>query len=234
MANFKEVFGNGHVILPVIHVVTPEQTIENARIVQDAGCDGAFLISMNGLPYQSLLEILRTTKEALPDLWMGVNCLDVASSEVFSIVGCEASGIWTDDVGVDEREEIQGRADYINQGRLKSGWQGLYFGGVAFKHQRLVPAYNLSKVTKLAIPYVDVVTTSGASTGTAADLQKIIHMKHAIGSHPLAIASGISPENVEVYLPYSDAFLVATHILIHGTDNFDPNRVRMLVERVRR
>ena len=58
-------------------------------------------------------------------------------------------------------------------------------------------------------------------------------MKEAIGDHPLAIASGISLENVEQFLPYSDAFLVATSLLKPGTEDFDPQRVKDLVRAVR-
>ena len=41
-----------------------------------------------------------------------------------------------------------------------------------------------------------MITTSGSGTGIAADVAKIHTMKKAIGSHPLAIASGITPENM--------------------------------------
>jgi hypothetical protein len=35
-------------------------------------------------------------------------------------------------------------------------------------------------------------------------------LKRALGDWPLAIASGITPENVGEYLPVADCFLVAT------------------------
>ena len=57
-------------------------------------------------------------------------------------------------------------------------------------------------------------------------------MKLALGDTPLAIASGITPENVEEYLPYADSLLVATGIS-NGFTELDPLRVRSLVERVR-
>ncbi len=37
-------------------------------------------------------------------------------------------------------------------------------------------------------------------------------MREAIGDHALAVASGITPENVGDFLPYVDAFLVASGI----------------------
>ena len=73
--------------------------------------------------------------------------------------------------------------------------------------------------------------------------RKVFPARHAIhpvvhvdspeqGDTPLAIASGITPENVEVYLPFADSFLVATGISRSFTE-LDPSKVRMLVQRVR-
>jgi predicted TIM-barrel enzyme len=78
---------------------------------------------------------------------------------------------------------------------------------------------------------MDVVTTSGPGTGQAAHVEKIRTMKAALGDFPLAIASGITPENVKDYLPFSDCYLVATGI----SDSFEelnPDRVRALVNTV--
>jgi predicted TIM-barrel enzyme len=79
---------------------------------------------------------------------------------------------------------------------------------------------------------MDVVTTSGPGTGHAAEVEKIRRMKQALADAPLAIASGIAPENVGHYLPYADAFLVATGISRSFTE-LDATRVRLLVECVR-
>jgi predicted TIM-barrel enzyme len=53
-----------------------------------------------------------------------------------------------------------------------------------------------------------------------------------LGEAPLGIASGITPENVEEYLPLADCFLVATGI-IRSFSQLDLTRVRLLIERVR-
>jgi predicted TIM-barrel enzyme len=79
---------------------------------------------------------------------------------------------------------------------------------------------------------MDVVTTSGPGTGAEAGLVKIQRMKQAIGGFPLAIASGITPENVAQYLPFADCFLVDTGISKTFTE-IDPSRLQDLVNRVR-
>ena len=84
-----------------------------------------------------------------------------------------------------------------------------------------------------AVPYVDVVTTSGEGTGLAPDISKIRGMKTAISRHPLAVASGITPENVEEYLPYVDCFLVATGVSISHTE-LSRSKLQRLMEEVYR
>ena len=56
-------------------------------------------------------------------------------------------------------------------------------------------------------------------------------MKEAVGDFPLAIASGITPENVADYLDVADCFLVATGISRSFTE-LDPAKVRSLSEQV--
>jgi predicted TIM-barrel enzyme len=79
---------------------------------------------------------------------------------------------------------------------------------------------------------MDVVNTSGPGTGRAAHREKIRAMKQAVGQFPLAVASGIIPENVTDYLEATDCFLVATGIA-ESFDEFDPDRVGELVSRIR-
>ena len=101
---------------------------------------------------------------------------------------------------------------------------------MAFKYQRHVS--DLAGACDVARQFMDVVTTSGPGTGRAAGLEKIRAMKQALGEFPLAIASGITPENVGDYLAVADCFLVATGV----SKNFyelDPVRVKALVDQVR-
>jgi uncharacterized protein len=232
MANFKEAFPGRHAILPVVHVETRDQALRNTEIAKEEGCDGVFLISMQGAKWGELLQIQKYVRREFPDLFIGINFLDLPVVCVFrNIADQRVSGVWTDNAGVDEYVEGQMEAENIRQAKEKSGWDGLYFGGVAFKYQREVK--DVAKSAKIATKYMDVVVTSGKGTGSAPDLGKISAMKEAIGEHPLGIASGISPENVHQYLEIADCFLVATSLLRSGTEDFDKERVKALVTAVR-
>lgn len=226
MANFKEVFKNEHAILPVIHVETLKQALENARIAQGEGADGVFLISMQGMGHSLLLNIHRGVRKQLPGLWMGINFLGVQPAYTFDY-GENIEGIWVDNAGINESSEGQDIPISIAHKRRVRGWEGLYFGGVAFKYQ--APVLDLGRVAKIATQFVDVVTTSGDGTGLPPSVEKIKVMKQAMGNHPLAIASGISSGNIVNYLPYTDAFLVATSLLKPGTEYFDPQKMEALI-----
>jgi predicted TIM-barrel enzyme len=226
---YRDTFPHRHVILPVIHVASEDQALRNAEVAWDAGCDGIFLIN-HGMGHRELLAIQAAVAARAPGRWIGVNCLDLDPDEAFSVLDGRVHGLWVDNAMVDERSSDQPKAEAIARARQASGWGGLYFGGVAFKYQRQVG--DLAAAARKAIPYMDVVTTSGPGTGQAADYQKIASLKAALGSFPLAIASGITPENVNSYLPVADCFLVATGIS-RNFHELDSKLVRPLVEAVR-
>ncbi len=208
MSTFKEVFRGKHTFFAVVHVEGGTQALHNARIAEREGADGIFLIN-HSISHASLLECYEVVRNQLPDLWVGLNCLDLGRSP-FRVIPNNTAGLWIDNAGIKEDRDPTMEARELATIRKSSGWQGIYFGGVAFKYQSEVT--DVAKVARLAVPFVDVVTTSGTGTGKAADVAKIQKMKEAIGDHPLAIASGITPENVHEYMPYADCFLVATGI----------------------
>ena len=222
-------FGRRHVVLPVIHVTGQEQALRNATIAFEAGADGIFLIN-HTMGHAGLLRIHKAVVAEFPGRWVGVNCLDLTPPEVFALVDESVGGVWVDNAFIDETRADQPMAERLLAAREKSAWHGLYFGGVAFKGQRRVSDLEQAAIT--AARYMDVVTTSGPGTGLAADTTKIARMKAALGMHPLAIASGITPENVHEYLPHADCFLVATGIS-RTFDGLDPARVGALVRTVR-
>lgn len=227
------------VVTPVIHVLSTEQALANLDIVAAAGCPGAFLIN-HDFGVEPFLPILREVRAARPDMWLGVNFLARPGDAAFPLLGDLAreghvfQAYWADDARIDEREQIQQEAEEIARIREESGWEGLYFGGVCFKKQRPVPEEMTGTAARIAARYLDVVTTSGVATGHEADLGKIETFREEIGAAPLALASGITPENAGRYAPLVNCFLVATGIN-HAGDfyNIDPARLAALLDAVR-
>ena len=96
-----------------------------------------------------------------------------------------------------------------------------------------MPESLLPDAARRAKPWMDVITSSGPGTGYAASVEKAKALRSGAGAHPLALASGVSPENVDGFLPYVDAFLVASEI---ETESYSgvllPDRTRELAERI--
>lgn len=226
----------GPVVTPVIHVVDLAQTLSNISHVAKLGAPGVFLIN-HDFSVEEFLPILRAARGACPDTWMGVNFLAQSGKIAFPILGqlaregCLIDAYWADDACMDEREPQQTEAEAISAIRAESTWQGIYFGGVCFKKQRPVdPALN-EYSARIALPFMDVVTTSGVATGHATDMTKIAEFRRGLGNAAMAIASGVTPDNAALYAADVDCFLVATGINHPGDFyNIDPARLSALLD----
>ena len=225
----------GPVVLPVIHVLNTAQVAENIRVLVGEGAAGVFLIN-HDFGVDPFLPILRETRAAWSSLWIGCNFLAVTGRDAFPILGdlaregCQIDAYWADDGRIDETGKDPAEAEGIAATRVASGWNGLYFGGTAFKKQRPVDPTDYYPAAVEATRFMDVVTTSGIATGEAADLNKIRDFRAGAGSTPLAIASGITPANAREYADV-DAFLVATGINKDGDFyNIDSKRLSALMK----
>lgn len=234
-AAFHRFFNSpGPVVLPVIHVLDTPRTIENIEVLLKAGARGCFLIN-HDFGVEDFLPVIRDSRERFPELWIGLNFLGVTGRDAFSVLGqLQSEGVsidayWADDARIDERTSIQKEAAEIQRVREESEWSGLYFGGTAFKKQRPVAAADLGKSARIATDWMDVVTTSGIATGEEADDSKVEVFRNAVGDTPLALASGITPENAGRYAQV-DCFMVATGINPPGNFyDIDPERLARLL-----
>ena len=221
-------------IIPVIHSLSVKQVARNIEIAIDAGVNGIFLIN-HDFGIDKFLPIIREVRTKFPRIWMGVNFLSVTGKFAFPILaeletqGYKVNAYWADNACIAENTNNQFEADEIANVRLNCGWRGLYFGGVAFKKQRQISKEHFEDVARRAAKFMDVITTSGAATGEAADLNKVSQFRKGAGKHPIAVASGISWENINYYSSVN-LFLVATGINIMGDFyNICPNRLRELI-----
>lgn len=232
---FHKLFkATGPVVLPVIHVLDTPRTLENVRVLVGEGAAGCFLIN-HDFGIEPFEPIIRDVRDAFPSLWMAVNFLAVTGRDAFPVLGrlqadgCPVDGYWADDARIDEASDVQTEANEIDRVRRASGWTGLYFGGTAFKKQREVAPEHYETSAQKACPHMDVITTSGVATGKEADLTKIEAFRAGIGERPMALASGITPDNAHAYADV-DCFMVATGINREGNFyDIDPARLKRLM-----
>ena len=235
-ADFHKIFQcSGPVILPVIHVLDDARTAANIDHIIDAGLKGCFLIN-HDFGIDAFLPVLDAIRGRYPDFWIGVNFLAVTGLKAFPILadleerGVRIDAYWADDARIDESAVTQGEADNIAATRTACGWEGLYFGGTAFKKQRPVDPKDYARAAGIAGGFMDVVTTSGIATGHSADLGKLAEFRGALPDRPIALASGITPDNATDY-DMVDCFMVATGINFENDFyNIDPARLSHLVD----
>ena len=223
-------------LFAVVHVKDLGQTARNIETAYENGTDGVFLIG-HSMKHADLIDVCAYTLQTFryqDDFNIGVNFLDLDPfSSLYAAHALCADGIWLDNVmgkyGIplvcEKLQEVQFSLRKIPGNKCPVP----IFGGVDFKYQQ--PSDDYADDAKKASGHIDVVTTSGAETGRPPSEQKIQRMKNYLGSKNLAIASGITPENVAVFLPYTTYFLVATGIS-KDEHNLDPNRVKELAEAI--
>jgi uncharacterized protein len=229
----ERVFRRSRVFLPVIHPVSRETALGSIQTAIASGADGIFLINQ-GMSTSKLLAFIPEVHRLHETLWIGVNLLGSNPEDVIGLVAdLPVGGIWSDNAGIDERSDVQPAGERFRQARKDIGWKGLYFGGVAFKYQRDVPDVLLPDAAKNACPWMDVITSSGPGTGYAASVEKAKALRSGANTHPLALASGVSPENVAGFLPYVDVYLVASEIeTAKYSGILVPERTKSLADRI--
>lgn len=217
------------IVFVVVHALTKEQVTENIQLVLDEGATGVFLVN-HDFDYPEMLPIVRQVRGQFPNIFLGVNFHTLNGADAFPILGrlsregIKIDAYWADNACIEHDRADQPQATAINQVRQSSGWDGLYFGGTAFKnpknHAKLckpVPPEHLKDVAAYASPYMDVVTTSGAESGVAPNMDKVLQMRAGCGETPLCLGSGVSAENIKSFVDNVDCFFVATSIQVGST-----------------
>ncbi len=230
---YKDIFNNPHTFLAVVHAESISQAIDNSRIAVENGADGIFLIN-HGMSTGALLSTYNAVEQHIPeDTWIGLNFLtEPLYHRLAETLPMDCPAVWTDENGIHENEagvqDSYEALDFMKKLKARNP-DCLWFGGVGFKGQR--PA-NLLNTAKTALRYMDVITTSGDQTGRPPSVEKIRTIREAIGDHPLAIASGMTPDNVRDFMLYANCFLVASGISTSFTE-LDPARVRAFADALR-
>lgn len=179
-------------IIPVIHVTSREQALINTGICWACGIKKAFYIN-HVVHAHVVVNVVSEVKQCMPDFWVGINLLGIPLTIMLE------SEYPVDAIWVDETVKTPERK-----------FKGMVFGGLAFKYQ--AQPTDLKAACDEAAQCVSVATTSGPGTGKAASVMKLRKIREHLGNHPLAVASGVSAENIGLFRPFVDYVLVASSI----------------------
>lgn len=222
-------------VYPVIHVQDLDQVLSQVRLAQRHDVDGIFLIDHDANDAR-LSACVNAVRDAQPELFVGVNFIRRSAAQALRILHEEightaVDAIWADHAGVDLEGPTAALRD-LTTARSEVGWTGQHFGGIAFKYQDPVPPSDLPDLARAAAQHVDVPTTSGPATGQEADLTKLQLLRQGLGSHSLALASGVRPDNAVSFMGLVDHVLVATGIN-DERDQIDESKLDRLLTTVR-
>jgi len=214
------------ITLPVIHLQSEEQVLRNADIAFQAGADGVFVICMDGADHV-VPAAGKAIKERFPEKQVGINLLHCPAFQAIAMT--RAFGLdmtWHDAPGIANGYVDASVYDLVPAGHT-------FFGSVAFKYQKADATLEWSAL--MAARYGMIPTTSGRATGKAPAVEKVKRMfdklmaERVTPTLQLAVASGLTPENIHEFKPYITHALVCTGVSSSFYE-FNPERLKAFVE----
>jgi hypothetical protein len=203
-------------IIPVIHFLSDEQVYTNIETCLSVGVDNVFIIN-HLTDYNDLLSVTKKVRKDFPNLWVGLNFLDLSPKEVLEM-DLDVDALWFDKTLT---------LDDVKNKKFK----GEIFSGFNFKYQKQYYGDDLIEISNLVKKTSTVACTSGSGTGISANVNRIKNLKDTLGDFPMGLASGVSEDNIESYLPYVDNFLVATSITGKG-EIINGELLKRLIEKI--
>jgi hypothetical protein len=223
-------------VYPVIRVARPRDACDQALIALDMGAAGVYLSDPDATEPTALFGAFDRIAARAPRAFVGLGLAAFASAYeglreirrgvAGGLLPRLPDGIWAPDAMPAKSELRKYRKKHPDLLAIR------YLGGIAYKETdgftSDVPR-AVESASSLAA-YVDVVATSGDAAGVAPSPAKVAAMKLAIDGKPLAVASGITPENISDYRGSADEFLVTTSIETHPRSGvFDRERLAALL-----
>lgn len=220
-------------VWPVIHLPTfitnPSDVIANVLIAARCSCAGVFLICHGG-NNEAVDSMAKTIRESFPTLPLKLGANYLGHTTPFALVRSQDHGF---DATWSDNHDFQGGTctlPYDHISRAVRNDSHRLFAGVAFKGQPY--EFNAGKAARAAIEWGAIPTTSGMATGRAARPQKLAHMRAEIPCNaPLALASGVTPDNVGSYVEHVTHILVASGVSRTFHD-LDEDELRLLMKRI--
>ncbi len=221
-------------VFPVVHINEVDIATQQAELALEAGADGVYLIDHATLSPTPTMTVFKELRASSPQAFIGVNFLFKTPLQAFDLLAALAgeSKDLPDALWVDDCSQTRTSVDRFKLSRPDVYSRVQYAGGVAFKYTSTAtedPAKAAAEATRLK-DFVDIVVTSGPGTGSPTNSDKVKAMKEAIGDKPLAIASGVTPDNVGKFAA-ADQVFVATGIETGKYSGiFVPDSLKQMVE----
>jgi len=225
--------------------------LADARALVDNGIPALLVENHGDVPFTpgrvapatvaAMSVIVAALREALPAVTLGVNVLKndaraalavaCATGARFIRVNVHAGAVVADQ-GI-----VQSEAYHTLRDRRLLGADVAIFADVQGKHSAPVAPVELEQEARDLVHrgLADALMVSGKATGDATPVGDVKRVRSAVGSVPVLVGSGVTPDNVAELLAVADAAIVGTFVKRDGDvrNPVDPARVRRLVAAAR-
>lgn len=229
-------------IFPVIHVNDIMQAQEQADIAFSYDVAGVYLIQHHG-DNRMLFDAYNQVRSEFPDHFIGMNILGSTVGNAYKMIAANCSqapdGLWVDDITDGNDNDASA---YTRLRRLRSEVSEdpvlrsiKLLGGISFKYTARYSDSGPETAREVLKwnEFVDVVTTSGPGTNREPLPEKLQAIR-TVTNKPIAVASGISAENIYKFNGLVDQVLVASSIeTMPYSGEFIPEKIAELVDAAR-
>lgn len=211
-------------VIPVIHHLDDATTLAEADLAFRCGADGVFLIA-HGAGDDVLPDLVKKIEKKHSNWFVGMNLLSEAPlAAVERAINMGVAGVWLDKLGVSSAG-LNEEGEAIKKLHAQHPWLKI-FAAVASKNQpfEIFPA----QAAEVARANKFIPTASGAETAIAPSVKKISIMAEATQGQ-LAVAGGMTCENVPQFSPYLSWILVASGIS-RDAHHLDEDKTREFIK----
>lgn len=234
--DFLGLFSVKKPIIAMLHLkgTTPEETFERFKKELDeyiqGGVDSVIIETYFGT-CSEMIQALEYTQKQNIQIPYGVNCLNVDAMGFHLAKKYGASFVQLDSVvgHVKPRDE---ESEQLFLDWMRSEYEGCVLGGVRFKYQPMLSVHTLEEDLQTAMGRCDAICVTEDRTGQETSIPKIQKFRENIGSFPLVVAAGVTPENATHSLRIADAAIVGSYFKDTYRDDGEvcPEHIRTLMD----
>lgn len=237
--NFLDMFQQKKVIFGMLHLkgTSEKDVMERLKreldIYVNNGLDAVIIENYFGT-YKNLEQGLQYIEKCKLPIPYGVNCLNVDQMGFELAKGYEANFVQLDSVvgHVQPRDEDTLDAFFT---KWYQDYTGYTLGGVRFKYQPVLSKNTVEQDLIIAQDRCDAICVTGDATGQETSTEKIIQFRNTLGSFPLIIGAGVTPENMKEQFKYADGAIIGSYFKENHVAEEDVSieNVKAVVESVR-
>ncbi|MDP3640480.1 MAG: BtpA/SgcQ family protein [Nanoarchaeota archaeon] len=222
---YRNLFGR----LPVIGMLhlagedPVQRALQELSLFAEEGVSAALIENYHG-SLDTVIQTLQEISQRRLNVHLGINILPNKFRLAFPFaVHYGAALIQMDHVA---GKYDQGELDMPSYRGFRESFSDIFvLGGVWPKYYQPVMGSDLEKDLQDGMDRADAIVVTGAGTGKETPLEKINQFRALMGTFPLVVGAGSTPENAYTQLQYADGAIVGTSLKFENKTSNPVDRV---------